>query len=292
MVAVDDLDTDADETSDLSVGFSTALFDDKYWLGNDNEAPMRWMLETARYRNVDHAEAPHFFAYEDPKIRRGDSKRRGPVLDSTDVDVEEHDMMMDPGEYRALQWIFTKKGSYTISAHLQGFVRGEEDKPSAAGEDWEPISSKYDETSEIKEYVFQVGDKLDETEPPMFGVSRNVHEDAAAGAHVGEPIRVFGAEVPGLTYTLSGDDRDKFGVTSRTHPDAAQVVVATNANLDYDTKSSYDLVLNVSDGKDHEGNNDSSVDHSIAVEIDVIQDPRLFMIASNHTPKVGQIRDA
>ena len=293
---LDDPDTGTDsnpvdETSDLGVGFSTALFDPKYWLTratSDTNLPMRYMLETVRYRNVDPASVPHFFAYEAPKPRNGIQLQ--PVLDSTDADVEEHDMTLDPGEYRSLQWIFTKPGTYELQAHLQGFVRPKSKKPADAGDDWRPISSNRDETSKAKTYVFQVGDKLAETEPPRFGVNRRVHEDAAAGTHVGEPVRVFNADVPGaeLNYTLAGEGKEKFGVTGRTHPDAAQIVVASGASLDYDTDSSYNLMLRVSDGKDHEGNNDDSVDHFIVVEIDVIQQPHVYTIVNNHTPTTAE----
>ena len=285
---LDDPDTtDVDETSDLRIGFSAALFDEKYWLKNEENAPMRWMLEAVSFRNIDEANPPHFFAYEAPK--KNNARQERAVWDSFRPDVTEHDMMLDPGEYRSLQWIFTGEGSYTIQSQFQGFVRST--NPYGEGEDgrddWEAISNEYDETSAISEYVFQVGDNLDETEPPMFGVSASVHEDASPGDKVGQPIRVFGAEVDKLIYTLTGTGSDNFGVSSHTHPFAAQVVVAGNANLDYETDSSYDLVLEVSDGKDHEGNIDLSADHSIAVEIGVLQAPRVYLEANKHALKVG-----
>ena len=223
----------------------------------------------------------------------GDAEQAQPVLDCTMADVEDHNMKLEPGEYRALQWIFTKQGSYELQVHLQGFVR--KTNPLNEDEDgydanWKLISSKNDETSKVRTYVFQVGDPLDETEPPMFGVSRRVHEEADAGSHVGEPVQVFNADVPGaeLKCTLDGDGKEKFQADTRTHPNACQVVVASGANLDYETKSSYDLVLNVSDGKDHEGNKDDKIDHSIAVEIDVVQQPHVYTIASNHAPTTGE----
>ena len=288
---LDDPDTtDRDETSSLSIGFSAALFDDKYWLTRADYGghPMRYMLETVRYRNIDPAAAPHFLAYEATDIRRADVNRRKPVWDSIRVHFPGEVVWLDPGEYRALQWIFTEPGTYELSSHLQGFVRQENpDEKGDEGYDpnWKPISGNETETSEVRDYVFQVGDPLDETEPPMFGVYLTVHEDATAGTHVGEPIGVFKLEVPDPKYTLSGDGSDDFRVTSRTHPDAVQIVVAASDGL---SKSSYDLVLGVSDGKDHEGNNDDSIDHSIAVQIDVIQLPHAYIIASNHTPAVEE----
>ena len=285
---LDDPDTASDETSDLGMGFSTELFDKKYWLTRaefQDTTPMRYMFEVERYPGSDPADVPHFYAYEAPDIRAVSPKTGVKLVwDSTRVHYPGEQMKLDPGEYRALQWIFTKEGTYKLSVHLQGFVRQE--KPSDAGEDWKRISGNDTETSEVKDYVIQVG-KLAETEPPMFGVNRSVHDDASAGAHVGEPVRVFNLEVPKPKYTLSGDGSDHFGVISRTHPNAAQIIVAAGADLDYGSKSSYDLVLEVSDGKDHEGNNDDSIDHTIAVEIDVVQQPHAFMIASSHTPAVG-----
>ena len=275
---------DEDETSALSIGFSTALFDDKYWLTRKDEQPMRYMLETAGYRDIEEpAEAPHFFAYEAPP--EGNEAQAALVLDSTNPDVTLHDMVMDPGEYRALQWIFTKPGTYELSSHLQGFVRHE--KPLGAGDDWKPISTNVNKTSDVRDYVFQVGEALDETEPPMFGVDLSAHQDADAGTKVGEPVRVFGLEVPGPIYTLSGERHDHFTVDSRTHPNAAQIVVASNDGL---SSRSYDLVLGVSDGKDHEGNNDDSIDHSIAVEIDVILDTLVYITTEprHPTPTVGE----
>lgn len=286
-------DTTADETSDLGMGFSAALFDDKYWYRPDGKA-MRYMFEAERYPGSDPADVPHFYAYEAPDIRAVDPDTTGVKLvwDSTKVHYPGQAMEMDPGEYRPLQWIFTKEGTYEVSVNFEGFVRL--DNPHQPGHDeydenWKRISGNDTETTGERTYTIQVG-KLAETEPPMFGVNRRAHEEASAGTHVGEPILVFNAEVPALSYALSGDGHDNFSVTSRTNPNAAQIVVASGASLDFDTQSSYDLILEVSDGKDHEGNDDSSVDHSIGVKIELIEEKHPFtrIFASNHTPATGE----
>ncbi len=291
---LDDPDTtDKDETSDLGMGFSAALFDSKYWLTSkeeelDDRQPMRYMFEAERYPGSDPAEVPHFYAYEAPKEGNAEAEI---VWDSTRVHYPEQAMELEPGEYRPVQWIFTKAGTYEVSTNFRGFVRTS--NPHQSGDDeydanWKRISSDDTATTGEKTFTFQVGSELAETEPPMFGVNLRAHEDASAGDHVGEPIRVFDAEVPALTYTLSGKGHGNFSVTSRTHPNAAQIVVASGADLNYDSQKSYDLVLEVSDGKDHEGNDDDSVDHYIGVEIDLIQHPHVIVSASKHTPATGE----
>lgn len=285
--------TDKDETSDLGLGFSAALFDGQYWQREDNEGnplkAMRYMFEAERYPGSDPADVPHFYVYEAPDIRAvAPDTGVKLVWDSTKVHYPGQAMDMDPGEYRPMQWIFTKEGTYEVSVNFEGFVR--KNNPHQSGDSkydaWERISSNDTETTGENTYTIQVG-ALAETEPPMFGVSRRAHEDAAGGDHVGEPIQVFNAEVPDLTYTLSGDGHADFSVNARTHPDAAQIVVASGVNLNYSSQSSYDLALEVSDGKDHEGNDDDSVDHTIGVKIDVIQQAHVILGATSNTPTTG-----
>ena len=258
---LDDPDTtgaDEDETSDLSLGFSTLLLDGKYWLTRanaDNEKPMRYKFEVQRYP-TDPADDPHFFAYEAPNAGGAAAKL---VWDSFRPDDEKTDMLLDPGEYRALQWVFTKPGTYLLSVHLQGFVRKENphlpDHPNYDA-NWEPISNKVSETSDVKQYTIQVGDKLDETEPPIFGVSLSVAENTQAGASVGDPIPVYNADADVLYYDLVGVGEEDFDTVAGpgTDPHTVQIVVADGASLDYETRSSYDLSLTVTDKLDHEGN--------------------------------------
>ena len=186
-------------------------------------------------------DVPHFFAYEAPKLG---NVAQEPVWDSSEPGKGE--MELDPGEYRALQWVFTKPGTYLLWVHLLGDVRA--NKPADAGEDWKPISGNVTETSEVYRYTFQVGDTLVETEPPIFGVNREVEENSPGGVEVGEPIPVYNADADTLYYELTGDGHGNFEtVVASTDPHAVQIVVADGANLDYETKPSYDLNLSVTD---------------------------------------------
>lgn len=190
---------------------------------------------------------------------------------------------MNPGEITDLQWIFTRPGTYTISVHLRGYVRTAE--PSEAPQGWKRISDSEVEASEVKRYVFQVGTALDETEPPSFGVSYTIDAAPAAGASVGAPIRVLGAEKPSLTYTLSGDGHERFTVVSLSDPDRAQIVVADGVTLNPVQQKSYDLTIGVTDGVDHEGNADNTIDHTLAVNIELTY-PWMALTVDDDTPQV------
>ena len=123
---------------------------------------------------------------------------------------------------------------------------------------------------------------------PMFQVTRSVPENSAVGTNVGDPIA---AKEPNtgdtLTFTLVGDGADAFtvsGVAGR-----AQIAVAANADLDYETIGFYDLTLQVSDSKDHAGNTDTAIDHSIGVQIEIIDvlEFTVTLSASDTSPTVG-----
>ena len=106
---------------------------------------------------------------------------------------------------------------------------------------------------------------------PMFVVTRSVPENSPSGVLLGAPIAVREPDTGDtLTFSLTGEGADQF--TASSVSGGAQIEVASGANLDYETKQSYDLILGVSDNKDDAGNADSSIDHTIVVTITVIDD--------------------
>ena len=66
-----------------------------------------------------------------------------------------------------------------------------------------------------------------------------------------------------LTYTLGGEDAASFII------DEATGQLKTFDPLDYETKSSYSVTVTVTDGKDIDGNTDTSADNTIDVTITV-----------------------
>ena len=280
---LDDPGLIGDQTSDLIFGFSTKRFDSQYWHADDGDPPFRFKFEIQRNPGIDPAEHPHLMAY---RVHQRNTAAARLIWDSSRTDTT--DMVMEAGQIENLHWIFTKPGTYEISVHLQGWVR--KARPAGAGRDWRPISSNTTETSEVKRYVIQVGTPLTEVEPPRFGVSRSVAENSAAGTNVGDPILIF-SESSDLEYSLSGDGHENFAVAATTDADpySVQIQVAEGASLDYETESTYDLTLGVSNKVDHENNPDPAIDHTLAVRITLEDVPTSAVIqVDNLNPVVGE----
>ena len=123
---------------------------------------------------------------------------------------------------------------------------------------------------------------------PMFVVIRSVAENSSAGTLVGDPIAVKEPNTGDtLTFSLTGEGADKF--TASPVSGGVQIAVASGANLDYETKQSYNLALGVSDGKDSAGNDNSSIDDTIAVTIEILDvtDSTLSVSVSKEFPSYG-----
>ena len=119
---------------------------------------------------------------------------------------------------------------------------------------------------------------------PVFAVKRSVKENTAIGTLVGDPISVYRGDYDPVTFTLTGPGHSQFSVEADSDGNA---LIKVAGNLDYETKYRYDLVLGVSDGKDHEGNADDSIDDTIPVKIS-IQDVRFSVVLSNPHPRAGE----
>lgn len=107
--------------------------------------------------------------------------------------------------------------------------------------------------------------------PPGFGGSpgdpgtvREMAENAPGGTLVGAPVTATDADGDALTYALSG--------ASALVIDAAtgQIRVADGATLDYETTTPYSVTVTVTDGKDAAGEVDPSIDATLDVTINVL----------------------
>ena len=281
---LDDPDTtgdDKDETSDLTLGFSTRHFDTQYWYNKDDRTEankskaLHYRFEVERHPSHlnDH---PHFLAYD--ALKQDNTPHKVPVWSSAEVGISV--LKLAPGtDITDLQWIFTDKGTYEIRVELIGFVN--KDKPADAPENWEPISTNVTETSEVKRYVIQVGEKLAEIEPPMFEVVRSIPENADSGAKIGKPIRLRTEGTSGtIKYTLTGEGANQFAIGSTSGSNGVQIVVAEGASLDFDTKATYELILGVTNSIDHESNPDFSLDGTLGLTIELTESPRLTVSPS------------
>ena len=107
--------------------------------------------------------------------------------------------------------------------------------------------------------------------PPSFStsgsLSREVPENSASGTAVGAAVTATDRDTEDtLTYSLSGVDASSFTIASTT----GQISVASGTVLDYEAaKNTYEVRVEVSDGKDNDGAADGSVDTFVTVNIAV-----------------------
>ena len=87
--------------------------------------------------------------------------------------------------------------------------------------------------------------RADENTAPQFPDTetgaRSVAENTASGELVCDPVAATDADNDVLTYTLGGDDSASFGI------DLTTGQLMTEAELDYETKSSYTVEVTVTD---------------------------------------------
>ena len=84
--------------------------------------------------------------------------------------------------------------------------------------------------------------------PPVFSdgasTTRSVSENASAGSAVGNPVAATDADAGDtLTYTLGGPDAARFAIGSGT----GQITVGSGTTLDYETRTSYSVVVTATD---------------------------------------------
>ena len=112
-------------------------------------------------------------------------------------------------------------------------------------------------------------------EPPEFdfaALKLEIAENVAAGAIVGDPVAASDPETATLTYSLSGMDAGLFSI----EPRSGQIRVETGNLLDYespvdsDGDNIYELLIQVTDGADQDGNRDTSVDATLRLTITVL----------------------
>ena len=100
----------------------------------------------------------------------------------------------------------------------------------------------------------------------LLGVTREIEEKSDSGDNVGAPVTAADPDGDTLTYSLTGTDADKFVIDSST----GQITVGSGTDLDYEAKTNHLVTVQVSDGKDEDGNDDTSIDASALVSINVL----------------------
>ena len=113
--------------------------------------------------------------------------------------------------------------------------------------------------------VTDVNEKGEFSDIGLLGATREIAENSDSGDNVGKAVTATDPDGDTLTYSLAGTDADKFDIGSST----GQITVGSGTDLDYETKVNYLVTVQVSDGKDGDGDPDTGVDASALVNINV-----------------------
>ena len=108
-------------------------------------------------------------------------------------------------------------------------------------------------------------DKNVHAEFPNTSATRSVAENTAVGGNVGAAVTANDTENHTLYYSLNGTDKDEFDIGLNT----GQITVKSGKVPDYESKTSYSLIVEVSDRKDKDDNADTKIDDTITVSITV-----------------------
>ena len=92
---------------------------------------------------------------------------------------------------------------------------------------------------------------------------RTVPENSRAGVNIGAPAAADDPENDSLTYTLTGTDAAAFAIVTSTGQ------IRVKDNLDFETKPSYSITVEVHDGRDGMGSPSTTIDDTQAVTITV-----------------------
>ena len=107
------------------------------------------------------------------------------------------------------------------------------------------------------------GENQQPTFPATEDGERSVPENSSAGTNIGAPVAAGDPENDPLTYSLSGTDAASFSIV------AGSGQLRVKEPLDFETKSSYEVTVDVHDRKDGLGNPSAAIDDSIDVTITV-----------------------
>ena len=95
---------------------------------------------------------------------------------------------------------------------------------------------------------------------------RSFPENSGMGLYVGDPVAATDDDGDSLEYALSGQDASSFHILGG----SGQIFLNSNVTYNYEAKSSYTVIVSVSDEKDDAGDPDDVIDDTITVTIDLI----------------------
>ena len=180
--------------------------------------------------------------------------------------------------------VYADGGEVQFAAQVTYWFRARADQDTDLGESFTVRIAFMDSSGEILEVSPAVTINLEEppNRRPKFdspSKTYTVNDGAASGSSVGEATAATDADSDTLTYSLTGVDAAHFLLDSTT---GVITVGATALDLDSpadnDSDNDYELVLEVADGKDAHGNEETSplTDDKLDVTVRVTEPPTDF----------------
>ena len=105
---------------------------------------------------------------------------------------------------------------------------------------------------------------------------RTVDENTRAGTNIGAPVAAVDPERNRLTYSLTGTDADAFTIVATTGQ------LRTKDALDFETKDSYSVTVNVHDGRDGAGATSTDIDNTqdVTITVENVEEPGTVALSS------------
>ena len=120
-----------------------------------------------------------------------------------------------------------------------------------------------DATTEVTILVTEVTEVNEAPVFPSATATRTIPENTPAGRNIGAPVAATDADNDILTYFLDVDGAASFDIGS------TDGQLQTKAPLNRASRSSYIVIVSVSDSKDHLGEPDTAIDATTAVTINI-----------------------
>ncbi len=105
---------------------------------------------------------------------------------------------------------------------------------------------------------------------------RTVPENTRTGANIGAPVAAEDPESDRLTYSLSGTDAAAFTINTNTGQ------IRAKDAIDFETKSSYRVTVEVHDGKDGTGATSTTIDDTqdVTITVENVEEPGTVTLSS------------
>ena len=119
-----------------------------------------------------------------------------------------------------------------------------------------------------------------ENKRPLFPSTetgqRTVAENSRSGTAIGDPVAAVDPERNPLTYTLTGADAGSFTIVASTGQ------IRVKDDLDFETRSSYSVTVEVHDGRDGSGASSTAIDdmQDVTITVENVEEPGTVTLTS------------